>query len=78
MEKNKTLIRKMKDKLWMLVVTAYTVMMLSTPAYASISGSKIMTGTQRLISDATTALMVLSPIASVLLFYEYHRFYLWF
>ena len=50
-------------------VTALAVSFLSpTPAYAAgINGSKLVTGTQKLINDVTTWLMVLAPIVSGLL-----------
>lgn len=51
-------------------MTALAVSFLSAvPAYAAggINGSKIVTGTQKLINDVTTWLMVLAPIVSGLL-----------
>ena len=43
--------------------------LLATPAYAAggIQGSKIVTGTEKLIGDVTTWLMVLAPVVAGLL-----------
>lgn len=44
---------------------------LTTTAYADIAGSKIATGTVKLVSDATSWLLVIAPSVSVLLIIYY-------
>lgn len=44
---------------------------LTTTAYADIAGSKIATGTAKLVSDATSWLLVIAPSVSVLLIIYY-------
>lgn len=71
-------IDKLKTKTWAvgrkakrLLGTALTALLLfqnSTTAYASgIQGSQIVKGTEKLIGDATTWLMVLAPVVAGLL-----------
>jgi ABC-type molybdate transport system permease subunit len=52
-----------------LMLSAYFTLAASTPAYAAggIGGSPIVTGTEKLIGDVTTWLMVLAPIVAGLL-----------
>lgn len=44
---------------------------LTTTAYADIAGSKIATGTVKLVSDATSWLLVIAPSVSALLIIYY-------
>lgn len=71
-------IDKLKTKTWAVgrkakqllgsVLTALLLFQSSTTAYASgIQGSQIVTGTEKLIGDATTWLMVLAPVVAGLL-----------
>ncbi len=76
MTKIKKFFRKVKNKLWLSAISIYTLTMLSTPAYASgdIKSSQIVKGTEKLIGDATTWLMVLAPVvAGLLIVYFYIR-----
>lgn len=50
---------------------AVAVSTLTTTAYADIAGSKIATGTVKLVSDATSWLLVIAPSVSVLLIIYY-------
>jgi ABC-type molybdate transport system permease subunit len=51
-----------------LALSAFFMLQTSMPAYASgIGGSKVVTGTEKLIGDVTTWLMVLAPIVAGLL-----------
>ncbi len=50
---------------------AVAVSALTTTAYADIAGSKIATGTVKLVSDATSWLLVIAPSVSVLLIIYY-------
>jgi len=55
-------------KLRAAVLSLVFVLRFTLPVYASgISGSKIATGTEKLIGDVTTWLMVLAPVAAGLL-----------
>ena len=50
------------------VLTAFLMFWYSIPVYASgIKSSKIVTGTEKLIGDVTTWLMVLAPVVAGLL-----------
>lgn len=52
------------------VLTAFIMLQSTTTAYAAgggISGSQIAKGTEKLIQDATTWLMILAPVAAGLL-----------
>lgn len=62
-----------KSKIKKLLAFALTVVSgFCTTVYAdSISGSKIATGTTKLISDATSWLLVIAPAVSVLLIIYY-------
>lgn len=69
MKLRKILQDKIKNVLTALTVTMAT---LSTKSYATdISNSKIATGTQKLISDATSWLLVIAPTVTVLLIIYY-------
>jgi ABC-type molybdate transport system permease subunit len=52
-----------------LMLPAFLMLLTSMPAYAAggISGSPIVTGTEKLIGDVTTWLMVLAPVVAGLL-----------
>jgi ABC-type molybdate transport system permease subunit len=55
-------------KLGGVMLSAFIMLVMSLPVYASgVSGSQIVTGTEKLISDVTTWLMVLAPIVAGLL-----------
>ena len=60
--------RKIKG---MAAAVAAVVSTLTTTAYADIAGSKIATGTVKLVSDATSWLLVIAPSVSVLLIIYY-------
>ncbi len=60
--------RKIKGKAASVAVAVST---LTTTAYADIAGSKIATGTVKLVSDATSWLLVIAPSVSVLLIIYY-------
>lgn len=69
MRLNKILQSKIRG---MVTALTATIASLSTKAYASgISSSKIATGTQKLISDATSWLLVIAPTVTVLLIIYY-------
>lgn len=69
MEKINRLLRRMRSRLSAFCIMAYIALMLPQTAYAAddVSGSKIVKGTEKLISDVTTWLMVLAPVVSGLL-----------
>jgi ABC-type molybdate transport system permease subunit len=69
MEKIKRLLKWTRKRLSALGIMACIVLMIPQTAYAAddVSSSKIVTGTEKLISDVTTWLMVLAPIVSGLL-----------
>lgn len=69
MDKLKLFLRKVRKRMTMAVVALYSTLMLSgQDAYADgINDSKIVKGTQNLISDVTTWLMVLAPVVAGLL-----------
>ncbi|MCL2387833.1 MAG: hypothetical protein FWC89_09845 [Defluviitaleaceae bacterium] len=50
-----------------LMLSAFFMLFKAVPTYADISGSPIVTGTEALINDVTTWLMVLAPIVGGLL-----------
>jgi ABC-type molybdate transport system permease subunit len=56
-------------KLSALLLSVFILLSASTPAYAAggIDGSPIVTGTEKLIGDVTTWLMVLAPVIAGLL-----------
>jgi ABC-type molybdate transport system permease subunit len=66
----KNLISRHFKKLSSVMLSAFVMFAMTIPAYASgggVSGSPIVTGTERLIGDVTTWLMVLAPIVAGLL-----------
>lgn len=68
----KMTINKVKTKMRavsMSVLTAFIMLQNSTTAYAAggIQGSQIAKGTEKLIQDATTWLMILAPVVAGLL-----------
>ena len=71
--KIKRLKQKLKPKLRAVgttVLTAFLLLQNAIPAYAAgggIEGSQIAKGTEKLIQDATSWLMVLAPVAAGLL-----------
>jgi ABC-type molybdate transport system permease subunit len=55
-------------KLTAILLSAFLTLTQSMPAYASgVGGSQIVTGTEKLIGDVTTWLMVLAPVVAGLL-----------
>ena len=72
MAKIKKFITSHYKKLSTLACSAFIMFSTSIPAYAApasggVSGSPIVTGTEKLIGDVTTWLMVLAPIVAGLL-----------
>lgn len=69
----KRLKHRMKPRLravGMMVLTAFLMLQNAIPAYAAgggIGGSQIAKGTEKLIQDATSWLMILAPVAAGLL-----------
>jgi len=67
----KKMINGMKQRLkavGVTLLTAFIMLQNSMTAYASgVSSSKIVTGTEKLIGDVTTWLMVLAPVVAGLL-----------
>lgn len=47
------------------VAAAFCSMYMTIPVHAGLQGSKIVTGTQKLIGDATVAGMIIAPIAAI-------------
>lgn len=68
MKQNRSLKEKLKKAI--LTVTAVTLT-LTQSVSADIAGSKIATGTVKLVSDATSWLLVIAPSVSVLLIIYY-------
>lgn len=68
MKQNRSLREKLKKAI--LTVTAVTLT-LTQSVSADIAGSKIATGTVKLVSDATSWLLVIAPSVSVLLIIYY-------
>ena len=68
MKQNRSLREKLKKAI--LTVTAVTLTLTQTVS-ADIAGSKIATGTVKLVSDATSWLLVIAPSVSVLLIIYY-------
>lgn len=68
MKQNRSLREKLKKAI--LTVTAVTLT-LKQSVSADIAGSKIATGTVKLVSDATSWLLVIAPSVSVLLIIYY-------
>ena len=68
MGKIKGLIVSNHKKLSALLLSAFLLLTSAVPAHASgINDSKIVTGTEKLIGDVTTWLMILAPVVAGLL-----------
>ncbi len=69
MEKNKRFFRKWRSRLPAFGTLAYIALTIPQSAYAAddVSSSQIVKGTEKLISDVTTWLMVLAPVVAGLL-----------
>lgn len=65
----KNFLGKIKEKILLTLVSIYTVSMISIPAYAAgdVRNSQIVKGTEKLIKDTTTWLMILAPVLAGLL-----------
>ena len=65
----RTFMAKLSKKLSVAVCVTYIAIMTATPVFAatSVSDSKIAKGTEKLIQDVTTWLMVLAPVVAGLL-----------
>jgi len=65
----KNFLGKTKEKILLTLVSIYTVSMISIPVYAAedVRNSQIVKGTEKLINDITTWLMILAPVLSGLL-----------
>ncbi|KLE14415.1 Mbov_0395 family pilin-like conjugal transfer protein [Clostridium sp. C8] len=75
MRKIKSKIKNLKEKICLIATSMYFLFMNSTTAYAEgIGDSNLAKGTEKLINDATTWLMILSPVAAgVLIIYFFIR-----
>lgn len=74
--KIKNLLRKVKEKAWAVILTLYAVFMSSYTVYAddNVQNSKLVKGTEKLINDITTWLMIFAPVvAGVLIIYFFIR-----
>jgi len=68
MAKLKKLITTHYKKLSAITLSVFIMLTMSVPAYASgINSSPIVTGTEKLIGDVTTWLMILAPIVAGML-----------
>ena len=67
MAKIKNFIVSGYKKLSTIAFSAFLMLAMSMPAYAGISGSPIVTGTEKLIGDVTTWLMILAPVVAGML-----------
>jgi ABC-type molybdate transport system permease subunit len=69
MQKIKRFLRRLRSRLLTCAAMVYIALLIPQSAYAAddVSNSKIVKGTEKLISDVTTWLMVLAPIVSGLL-----------
>ena len=68
MERHKNFIARHYQKLGALAFSAFFMLATAMRTYASgISDSQIVTGTERLIGDVTTWLMILAPIVGGML-----------
>lgn len=64
----KITLKKVKQKLLKMAIALYVLMITSTNVYAdTVQDSQIVKGTEKLIKDLTTWLMVLAPIVGGLL-----------
>lgn len=65
-------IKKVRVKTMTWFVAIYTFLLTQSTAFAEeIGSSKLATGTEKLITDLTTWLMILSPVITVLLVIYY-------
>lgn len=64
LKKIRNFLEKTKEKILLTLVSVYTVSMIATPVYAAndVKNSQIVKGTEKLINDTTTWLMVLAPV----------------
>ncbi|MDD4493005.1 MAG: hypothetical protein PHV32_01420 [Eubacteriales bacterium] len=68
MKKLKQCWKRLRKKTAVFTLSVYTAFFMSQNAYANnINNSPIVTGTERLLSDLTTWLMVLAPVVAGLL-----------
>lgn len=66
--KVKSLLERIKAKLVKLSIASMIMLQMATPAFADdVKDSKLAKGTEALINDVTTWLMILAPIVAVLL-----------
>ncbi len=74
--KIKNLLKKVKEKAWVVILTLYALFMSSYTVYAddNVQNSKLVKGTEKLINDITTWLMIFAPVvAGVLIIYFFIR-----
>lgn len=74
--KIKNLLKKVKEKAWTVILTLYALFMSSYTVYAddNVQNSKLVKGTEKLINDITTWLMIFAPVvAGVLIIYFFIR-----
>lgn len=73
--KIKTSFKKTKEILLSVFITIYFMLLTSFPVYAEgVQDSKLAKGTEKLITDLTTWLMILSPVVvGVLIIYFFIR-----
>lgn len=68
MKRVKDRILRISKKLYLIILMGWTLLIHTQMVYADgINSSKIVTGTEKLIGDVTTWLMVLAPVVSGLL-----------
>jgi len=68
MKKINRYLRHLKKRLWAFAVAIYISLLMSQRAYAAdINNSPIVKGTEKLLSDVTTWLMILAPVVAGLL-----------
>lgn len=69
LKKIKNFLEKSKEKILLTLVSVYTVSMISTTVYAAdgVSNSQIVKGTEKLMNDTTTWLMIFAPVLAGLL-----------
>lgn len=74
--KIKNLLKKVKEKAWAVILTLYALFMSNYTVYAddNVQNSKLVKGTEKLINDITTWLMIFAPVvAGVLIIYFFIR-----
>ncbi|WP_055668272.1 Mbov_0395 family pilin-like conjugal transfer protein [Desnuesiella massiliensis] len=74
--KIKNLLKEVKEKAWAVILTLYALFMSSYTVYAddNVQNSKLVKGTEKLINDITTWLMIFAPVvAGVLIIYFFIR-----